>query len=93
MMKTISAQAEISADGKLRLEVPCDLPAGLADVVVVVQPATPPPTTSGQQKSLYGMWKDKLPDADVEAEIRELRRQSAMHVTEFSSSLPIGWAQ
>lgn len=37
-MQTIQMQATVGPDGKLRLEVPCQLPPGPAEVVVVVQP-------------------------------------------------------
>ena len=40
-MKTMTLQTEISADGKLRLELPIDLPPGTADVVVVVSRPRP----------------------------------------------------
>lgn len=36
-MQTIQMQATVGEDGKLRLEVPCQLPPGPAEVVVVVQ--------------------------------------------------------
>jgi hypothetical protein len=37
-MKTLTLRCEISGDGKLRLEVPCALPPGPVEVVLVVQP-------------------------------------------------------
>lgn len=37
-MTTVTVNAEIDGDGKLHLEVPVGLPAGKAEVVVVVQP-------------------------------------------------------
>ncbi len=36
-MKTLTVQAELSADGVLRLEVPCDVTPGRVDVVLIVQ--------------------------------------------------------
>jgi hypothetical protein len=36
-MQTIQMQGTVGEDGKLRLEVPCQLPPGPAEVVVVVQ--------------------------------------------------------
>ena len=40
-MTTVKVNAEIGGDGKLRLEVPLGLPAGKAEVVLVVQPDAP----------------------------------------------------
>lgn len=37
-MKTVTLRGLIGEDGVMKLEVPCDLPAGPAEVVVVVQP-------------------------------------------------------
>lgn len=37
-MQTIQMQATVGPDGKLRLEVPCQLPPGPAEVVIIVQP-------------------------------------------------------
>jgi hypothetical protein len=36
-MKTLKLNTEISDDGKIRLEVPCGLPPGPAEVVVIIQ--------------------------------------------------------
>ncbi|RIK30949.1 MAG: hypothetical protein DCC55_37040 [Chloroflexi bacterium] len=38
-MKTLTLEAEVSADGVLRLEAPVGLPPGRVEVVLVVQPA------------------------------------------------------
>jgi hypothetical protein len=46
-MTTMTLQAEIGPDGKLRLELPCNLPPGPAEVVVVVQPTANPPVPAG----------------------------------------------
>jgi hypothetical protein len=45
-MTTVKVRGEINPDGKLRLEVPVDLPAGNAEVLVVIQPEV----TNGHQK-------------------------------------------
>ena len=39
IMKTLTMQTKIGADRCLHLHIPCDLPPGDAEVVVVVQPA------------------------------------------------------
>jgi len=36
-MTTLTVRSEIDGDGKLRLEVPCQLPPGPVEVVLVVQ--------------------------------------------------------
>ena len=82
-MKTMTLQTEIGQDGMLRLEVPCGLPPGQADVVVIVQPNALP--TVAKSISLAGMFAGQLPDEfDVIAEVRTLRRQS----TEKALELP-----
>ena len=40
-MKILAAQAEVSADGILRLEVPCDLAPGRFDIVISIEPDFP----------------------------------------------------
>jgi len=35
-MKTITTQAEVTRDQKLKLDLSCDVPPGLVDVVLVV---------------------------------------------------------
>ncbi len=45
-MTTVKVRGEINLDGKLRLEVPVDLPAGNAEVLVVIQPES----ANGHQK-------------------------------------------
>jgi hypothetical protein len=74
-MKTLSLHAEVGADGKLRLEVPCGLPPGPVEVVVIVQPI-PPPTGGGPHDTLEGTWSGLVPaDFDVEAALKEIRRE------------------
>ena len=74
-MKTMTVQTEITADGKLRLELPIDLPPGAADVVVVVQPTTP--VRPATRASLSGMFAvEGAPDDDALAYIRQLRHET-----------------
>lgn len=72
-MKTLVLEDEIGLDGKLSLEIDCGLPAGPADVVIVVQPRTagvPPP-----YDALTGLFAGQLPlDADVEADLKLISR-------------------
>jgi hypothetical protein len=70
-MKTLSAHAEIGGDGMLRLEVPCDLPPGLVDVVLVVQPAEERPPLPARS----GLFLGKVPvPVDVDAILEEVNR-------------------
>jgi hypothetical protein len=39
-MTSLTIRSNVDSDGMLRLEVPCGLPAGPVEVVVVVQPTT-----------------------------------------------------
>ncbi len=74
-MITMTVQTEITADGKLRLELPIDLPPGAADVVVVVQPTTPVRAVSGA--SLSGLFaREGGPDDDALAYIRQMRHET-----------------
>jgi len=72
-MKTLSLQAKIAADGCLHLHLPCGLPPGDAEVVVVVQPvANPrlgPPFPSDE-----GVWAGKIPDIDIDADLKEMNQ-------------------
>ncbi len=72
-MKTLNGQTKLIGDGWLHLHMPCDLPAGDAEVIVVVQP-TPPPLQS-TPVSDYGVWMGKLPDLDFDGEPNEMMRQ------------------
>jgi hypothetical protein len=74
-MKTMTVQTEITADGKLRIELPVDLPPGAAEVVIVVQPTTPVRPATGA--SLSGLFaREENPDDDVLAFIRQLRHET-----------------
>ena len=73
-MKALTVQAKIVADGWLHLHIPCDLPPGDAEVIVVVQPSTAacsdPPYASD-----HGVWAGKLPDIDLDADLTTMSRQ------------------
>ena len=75
-MKALSLRTTISSDGTIDLHVPSDLPPGEADVVIVVHPTTPVSSTGDgpPYRSDYGVWRDKLPDIDVDADLREMNR-------------------
>ena len=70
-MKTFTAQAVIGPDGKLRIEVLCDLPPGRTQAVVILEetpPAQQPPfdTLSGILDGIAD------PDFDLDAARREM---------------------
>ena len=58
-METVKLKAQI-AEGKIRLEFPCALPAGPAEVVVVVQPLQEEP--SPPFDTLHGIWAGLMPE-------------------------------
>ncbi|HVC94917.1 MAG TPA: hypothetical protein VND64_14575 [Pirellulales bacterium] len=73
-MKALTLRTTIALDGTIDLHVPCDLPPGDAEVVVVVQPAVSsvsvhrgPPYPSD-----HGVWQGKLPDLDIDADLKEM---------------------
>jgi len=75
-MTTVKVHAEIDADGKLRVEVPLGLPAGRAEVLVVVQPEG----TNGRGKVFGGTGSARSDlftaksdqDIDVDAALNEM---------------------
>ena len=70
-MKAMTVQTKIAADGVLHLHVPCDLPPGDAEVVVVVQ-ASASPRSSPPYASDHGVWAGKMPDSDLDADLMEM---------------------
>jgi hypothetical protein len=70
-MKTLNLRTTIGPDGTIDLHIPSDLPPGEADIVLVVQPvASPfpgPPFPSDE-----GVWAGKIPDIDIDADLREM---------------------
>ena len=70
-MKTLKAQAEIGPDGKLRIEVLCDLPPGRIQAFVVLG------DTSSLQRPPFDTLSGILegiadPSFDVDAALREM---------------------
>jgi hypothetical protein len=62
-MTTLTVRADIDEDGKLRLEVPCQLPPGPVEVVLVVQSTSSDPSsnTSAQRSGRSGLFLGKGP--------------------------------
>jgi hypothetical protein len=70
-MKTLSAQAEIGPDGKLRIEAVCDLPPGRAEAVVILSDVRPPasPPYDTLEGALAGL---ASADFDVDKGLRDM---------------------
>lgn len=70
-MKTLSTQAEIGPDGKLRIETSCDLPPGRTEAVVILSDVSPPssPPYDTLEGALAGLVNA---DFDVEEGLREM---------------------
>ncbi len=73
MMKTMTLKTEIGRDGKLHLDLLCDLPPGPAEVGVVVQPVSP--VAGPPYDTLEGVFAGLMPaDVDLDAERRGMNR-------------------
>ena len=71
-METLNLHTMIDADGKLRLEIPCSLPPGPADVVVVIRPAQPA-LQEPRRLDCYGLGKEIWNNEDAQEYINSLR--------------------
>jgi hypothetical protein len=90
-MKALRLRTTIAPDGTIDLHVPSDLPAGEAEVVILVQPAAPalpqPPypldhgvwnghLPDGPSKTCSGLFLGRLPeDYDIDAAVDEMNAQ------------------
>jgi hypothetical protein len=75
-MKTLTVQAEVSADGILKLEVTCDVTPGRVEVVLTVQSHQPGRSQSridwGQ---LSGLGREVWQDIDARSYLSDLRAE------------------
>ncbi|HJT32550.1 MAG TPA: hypothetical protein VJ783_10945 [Pirellulales bacterium] len=72
-MKALTSRTTIGPDGTIDVHLPTGLPPGEAEVVVVVQPVTAASTRAAPPyASDHGIWKGKLPDDDIDADLREM---------------------
>jgi hypothetical protein len=73
-MTTLQFRSEVGRDGKLRVEVPVDLPPGPVEGVVVLQSAA---STSGPPYDLMdnAFAGQLLPDIDIDAVLDEMNKQ------------------
>lgn len=73
-MHTLTMRSEVTSEGLLRIEVPCNLPPGPVEVVLVVNPSpTPPTNTRPNWDQLYGLGKEVWQGIDAGEYVRELR--------------------
>ena len=72
-MKTITAQAVVSGDRKLKLELACDVAPGPVDVVIVVQPRESDPEPRPSWAELHGLGREVWRGVDAVEYVRELR--------------------
>lgn len=74
-MKTWTTEAVISPERVLKLELPCDLPPGPVEVVVVVQPHPASPAFAGPNwDEVYGLGKEVWQGVDPKVYVQELRQ-------------------
>jgi hypothetical protein len=71
-MVTLNLRTMIDADGKMRLEIPCSLPPGPADVVVVIRPAQAV-LQEPRWIDYYGLGKEMWNNEDAQEYINRLR--------------------
>ena len=70
-MHTVSMRAEIDDDGRLRLDIPADLPPGPVELVLVIQPETP--LALHDIRELRGLGREIWRDSDAQAYVDQLR--------------------
>lgn len=79
MAKTITLSTEIPKDRRLQITLPPDVPAGPAEVTLVVSSAGPDPDrTLGDllRSEFFGMWSDREDIIDSGEFARRLRTQA-----------------
>ena len=75
-MKTIHEKAEVDASGRLRIDIPCDLPPGPVEVVLVLTPAPPrEPVTRLRWEDAYGLGKEIWQGIDAQEYVDTLRSE------------------
>jgi hypothetical protein len=73
-MKTMTVQAEVTADRVLKLEIPCDLPPGQVEVVLTILPNHPLPLSDNiNWRRLSGLGREVWQGVDAASYLRELR--------------------
>jgi hypothetical protein len=73
-MQTITVQGEVSADGILKLEVPCGAAPGRVDVVLTIQPHQPDRARNRiEWAQLSGLGKEVWQGVDAQRYLSDLR--------------------
>lgn len=73
-METIHEKAEVDEAGRLRLDVPCDLPPGPVEVVLVIEPLQPQPAAKALRwEDAYGLGKEIWEGIDAQVYVDALR--------------------
>jgi hypothetical protein len=73
-MKTMTVQAEVTADRVLKLEAPCDLPPGQVEVVLTI--VSHPALSISENvdwSRLFGLGREVWQGVDTASYLRELR--------------------
>jgi hypothetical protein len=79
-METLTVHSEVTADGRLKIEVPCHLPPGPVEVELTVRSSAVPATTSGPEwERLYGLGKEVWQGVEADQYIRDLREDRELH--------------
>jgi hypothetical protein len=79
MIRTINLTTEIPPERKVQIELPSDVPVGLAEIVVVVSPRTiASVATLGDflRSEFFGMWRDRADIGDSREFARRLRAEA-----------------
>ena len=71
-METLRTKTVIGPDGKVKIEVPSNLPPGPADVVVVISPAAETPPTA-HWRDLHGLGSEIWEGEDAQEYVNRLR--------------------
>jgi hypothetical protein len=74
MMKSITIQAEVTVDRILKLEIPCDVPAGPVEVELTIRSGHPSAAAGQLEWSrLFGLGQEVWRGIDAEIYVRDLR--------------------
>lgn len=77
-MKTLNINADIPANRELRIALPDDVPAGPAEIVLIVSPRTRhADSTLGalSESEFFGIWKDRQDITDSVQFAEDLRSE------------------
>ena len=71
-METLRTKTVIGPDGKVKIEVPSNLPPGPADAIVVISPAAETPATA-HWRDLHGLGSEIWEGEDAQEYVNRLR--------------------